>query len=157
MPKGRKSEKYGYVRQPVFPYIPVDHIIPDTLHLFLRVTDVLINLLIRDLRCLDALKNSKSNLNIEKYITFLNEKCKISFHMYTDKESKELKWRDLIGPEKIRLFEKVDLEQMFSEMPNVSTIQSIWKKFEILYIYRKIQNAGKPCKIITNKSGCLLL
>ena len=43
------------VRQP---YIPVDHIIP--LHLFLRLTDVLINLLIRDLRRLNALKNIKS-------------------------------------------------------------------------------------------------
>ena len=51
--------------------------------------------------------------------------------MYTDKQSKELKWRDLIGPEKIRLvlFKKVDLEQLFPEMPNVSTIQIIWKKF----------------------------
>ena len=141
LPKSRKDKKYGCVRQPVFPYIPVDHIIPDTLHLFLRVTDVLINLLIRDLRRLDALKNSKSNLNIDKYITFLKEKCKISFHIYHDKESKELKWRDLTGPEKIRLFEKVDLEPLFPEMPNVSTIQSIWKKF--YDIYKKIQSS-KP-------------
>ena len=81
LPKSKKNEKYGCIQQPVFPSIPVDHIIPDTLHLFLRVSDVLINLLIRELRRLDALKNNKSTSNTEKYIGFLKEKCKISFYM----------------------------------------------------------------------------
>jgi len=41
-------QKYGCVRQALFPTIPIDHIIPDVLHLFLRICDVLINLLIRN-------------------------------------------------------------------------------------------------------------
>ena len=92
-----------HICQPIFSHIPVDHIIPDTLHLFLRITDVLFNLLIRDLRRLDATKKLKSNSNIDKFITFLNQQCKISFHTYVDKGSKEMKWRDLTGPEKIKL------------------------------------------------------
>ena len=147
LPKSKKNEKYGCIQQPVFPSIPVDHIIPDTLHLFLRVSDVLINLLIRELRRLDALKNIKSMSNTEKYIGFLKEKCKISFYIYVDKGTKELKWRDLTGPEKIRLFEKVDLKQWFSDMPNVGTIQNIWMKFYDVYIIVKSSNPVATCSM----------
>ena len=35
--KKRGREKFGCVRQPLFPSIPRDHIIPDVLHLFLRI------------------------------------------------------------------------------------------------------------------------
>ena len=48
--KKRGVEKHGCVNQPLFPTIPIDHVVPDVLHLFLRITDVLINLLINYLR-----------------------------------------------------------------------------------------------------------
>ena len=46
------------IREPLFATIPVDHYIPDILHLFLRICDVLINLLILDLRKLDGIEKS---------------------------------------------------------------------------------------------------
>jgi hypothetical protein len=42
-------------RPPLFSFIPLDHVVIDSLHLFLRIADVLINLLIRDLRLLDGI------------------------------------------------------------------------------------------------------
>ena len=45
----------------MFPFIPLDHVVTDTLHLFLRISDNLIELLIRQLRRLDS---------IEKKVTF---------------------------------------------------------------------------------------
>jgi len=36
--------------------IPIDHVIINTLHLFLRISDTLINLLIRDIQALDIAK-----------------------------------------------------------------------------------------------------
>ena len=54
--KKKATEKYGCVRQPLFPSINVDHIISDVLHLFLRISDVLINLLITELRRLNGLE-----------------------------------------------------------------------------------------------------
>ena len=111
------------------------------------MSDVLINLLIRELRRLDALKNNKSMSNTEKYIGFLKEKCKISFYMYVDKGTKELKWRDLTGPDKIRLFEKVDLKQWFSDMPNVGTIQNIWMKLYDIYKIIKSSNPVATCSM----------
>ena len=73
--------------------------VPDILYLFLRVSDVLTNLLIVELRRLDGI--NKNTLHFDKYIKLLNEDCKVSFHTYQDKESKVLKWRDLTGPEKV--------------------------------------------------------
>ena len=43
--------------------------------------------------------------NLNTYIKFLNESCKIPFHMCMDKESKTLKWKDLISPEKLKLIQ----------------------------------------------------
>ena len=112
--KNKTNKKYGCIRQPLFTSIPVYKVIPDVLHLFLRITDVLINLLILELRRLDGIQksqlqsfNKSATINITNYEKFLNETCKISFHMYVDKDSKALKWRDLTGPEKLKLFNQI--------------------------------------------------
>jgi len=47
------------------------------------------------------------------YQNFLNDVCKIRFRFYTDKETKTMKWRDLTGPEKKRLFEQIDIPRLF--------------------------------------------
>ena len=46
-----KSSKYRFncSRKPIFSFIPLQRVVIDSLHLFLRISDVLINLLIRDL------------------------------------------------------------------------------------------------------------
>ena len=121
----------------MFPGIPIDHVIPDILHLFLRICDVLVNLLILELRRLDGIE--KSNLqeldrskatHVAKYEQFLNNQCKISFHMYVDKVSKALKWRDLLGPEKLRLLKEMDIPKLFPTLKNASTLQEIWMEFK---------------------------
>ena len=62
LPKSRSTdEKYGCKNEPLFPFIPIDHTIPDILPLFLRLSDVLINLLILGLRTHDAVKKYKNS------------------------------------------------------------------------------------------------
>ena len=56
-----KSKQFNCKNNPLFPFIPLDHVVIDTLHLFLRISDNLIELLIRQLRRLDS---------IEKKVTF---------------------------------------------------------------------------------------
>ena len=46
-------------REPIF---PMHHVVIDSLHLLLRISDVIINLLIRDLRILDGIDSSKTNI-----------------------------------------------------------------------------------------------
>jgi len=133
LPKTKKynEEKCGCIRLPLFPSIPIDHVVLDILHLFLRVSDVLTNLLIVEIRRIDAINNNTSYL--DRYTKFLNEQCKVSFHMYTDKETKKLKWRDLTGPEKIRVFNNIDFNHLFPDMPQVTKIQEIWEQFYDIY------------------------
>lgn len=53
-----KSQKYNCSHPLLFPTIAIEHVIPDVLHLFLRVTDVLFNLLVLDIRKHDAINAS---------------------------------------------------------------------------------------------------
>ena len=136
----KKDLKYGCIHQPLFPSIPISCIIPDILHLFLRVSDTLINLLILDLRRLDGIEKFRSNEfkpstfeNINRYIIFLNVNCKIPFHMYADKDSKILKWRDLTGPEKLRLFKAIKIPELFPKLNQSNKIQQIWNDFKSIY------------------------
>ena len=103
---GKNTEKYGCIHQPLFPSIPINQVIPDILHLFLRISNILTNLLILELRRMDGIEKLKKNefnqttaKHLNTYITYLNDCCKIPFHMYMDQESRTLKWRDLTGPE----------------------------------------------------------
>ena len=138
--KTKKNEKYGCIRNPLFPTIPVHHVIPDILHLFLRITDVLINLLIQDLRRLDGIEKTRilsfsrtEAVNVARYEQFLNETCNISFHMYVEKDAKILKWRDLTGPEKLKLFKAIDISSLFPDLANAENTQKLWVDFISIY------------------------
>ena len=129
--KGR-TRSYGCCCSPLFPL----HVIIDSLHLFLRVSDLLINLFIQELRRQDgtgkATLDRSVHTNVAKYEKFLNDDCKIHFNWYTCQDSKQLKRRDVSGPEKVCLFDNVDLPKHFPSIPNVSIIQDTWKEFGIL-------------------------
>jgi len=45
------------------------------------------------------------------------------------KESKNLQWRDLTGPEKRVFFRKILLTELFPELPNVQAIEELWNDF----------------------------
>ena len=99
----------------------------------------MINLLILDLRTHDAIKKyKKDESKFEKYIEFLNKKCKISFHTYMDKQSKALKWRDLTGPEKMKLLKNINMVELFPDLSNADKIQEIWTQFN--KIYKQLQS-----------------
>ena len=57
--KGTLESKFGCKNRPIFQSIPIDHVIIDTLHLFLRITDNLQTLLILALRVADAIEKKK--------------------------------------------------------------------------------------------------
>ena len=45
---------------------------------------------------------------------------------------KKLKWRDLTGPEKIHLFEAIDIPCLFPDVPHGVVIQKLWMDFKVL-------------------------
>ena len=73
--KKPKSQKFGCIHPPLFQNIAIDHIIPDILHLYLRITDVLFNLLILNIQ--RYAKNSNNGQPKENYLKQFNNSCKI--------------------------------------------------------------------------------
>ena len=66
----------------------------DSLHLFIRISDVLINPLIHTGWYCKSLQINKVGANFYKHIQFLNKEYKILFQCFTDKEPKKLTWHD---------------------------------------------------------------
>ena len=133
---GQTSKKFSYASNPIFPFIPHNRVVIDPLHLFLRISDNLINLLITELRRIDGISAKKGkNSLLAKYETFLCEECKIPFQWYTLKDTKKsLEWRDLTGPEKPRLFQHINIPRLFPEIKEKKTIQELWDKFYDMYM-----------------------
>ena len=130
----KSPKRFNCSRTPLFQAVPIHRVIIDNLHLFLRITDNLINLLITELRRMDGIEKCTSldscgAVNINEYQSFLKNACKIPFNFYVCKESRALKWRDLTGPEKYKLFSKINIPELFPNLPNASTIQEIWNSF----------------------------
>ena len=58
--KWSRQGKFSCKHLPLFDFIPMDRVVIDTLHLFLRISDVLAQLLIQDLRIAECIeKNQK--------------------------------------------------------------------------------------------------
>ena len=132
----KSAERYNCLHPPVFPSIPIDHVVIDTLHLFLRITGLLTNL-IQDLRSQDGIAkrtmfHTKAT-NMVTYEKFLNETCKIPFQWYVNPETKQLKWRDLTGPEKLRLFSTIQPPSTLSQSSTFSDSSGNWSSFFALY------------------------
>lgn len=130
-----KNKRLGCKHPPLF-QIAIDHVIPDNLHLYLRITDVLFNLLITDIQRYDGITKLSIPDSTEKYLNqfefHINTTCKIPFHFKTNRESKETTWRDLMGPEKHIVFKNISLPDLFPNLPNVHCIQTIWDDFQKL-------------------------
>ena len=130
----KNKQRFNCCKRPAFPFIPLKRVIIDSLHMFLRISDVLINLLIRDLRVLDGIEKAH-NLDrtkakhLEQYEQFLVQSCKIHFKFYTDKTSQSIKWRDLVGPEKIRLFKNINIPTLFPALEKSIQLQKLWTTF----------------------------
>ncbi len=104
--------------------------------MFLRGSDLLINLFIGELRRQDGIDKAKADkldrskmTNLTAYETFLNDTCKIRFHWSISQETKKLQWRDLTGPEKIKLFKHTDDPEIFPNIPNIQKIHHLWMGF----------------------------
>ncbi|KAL9970448.1 hypothetical protein ACROYT_G022824 [Oculina patagonica] len=135
--RSRSGERYNVKHSPLFPSIPLDHVVIDSLHLFLRISDTLINLLILELQRQDAVdKKKKFNDGFERskykhmagWETYLNDTLKIPFNWFVCKDSKKLKWRDLTGPEKQKLFRNINISRVAqsSEIwPNFTAVETI--------------------------------
>ena len=77
-----------------------------------------------------GLKNQTAAKHLNTYIIYLNDSCRIPFHTYTDQESKPLKWNNLTGPEKSKLFKSIKIPELFPNLRNARDVQTLWDTFK---------------------------
>ena len=140
----RTRKQYNVSRLPLFPTIPLDHVVIDNLHLFLRVADVLINLLIIELRRQDAIQKQLKFTRFDPlkyrhcdaFQQFVSSLGIPGFHFYIGESSKQLKVRSLTGPEKLKVFEHIEIHTLLpSVLPSecdVDKIQHLWTELWLL-------------------------
>ena len=138
--RGSLDLKFSCKQPPFFPSIPLPKVVIDTLHLFLRISDNLQNLLILELRRQDAIEKKVTFNAFDRgvyrhmagYEQFVN-KCNIQFSWFVDKETKKLKWRDFTGPEKLILFSKIEIPSLLSNFSKKFELQELWDDFIKIY------------------------
>jgi hypothetical protein len=136
-PDSKQIVKYGYDRPPIFrDIIPINRYMIDMLHLFLRISDTLFNLLVKDCSLADNFDMAAiSKFDVTKYKHmnslqhYLNEKCNVRFNFLWLAETKKLTWRDLVGPEKARLFENFNLAEIMPDHEKFEAVEEIWNEF----------------------------
>ena len=153
LPKSKK--KYNVSHEPLFKSIPLTHVVIDNLHLFLRVSDVLIDRLIIEMKRHDAIDKIKKLTSFdpvkhhhlhafEEFVTSLNIP---NFRFFVGQNSKMLKHRSLTGPEKLKVFRNIQIAQMLPKLneEEVLRIQFLWTK--LLDINQHLSQ--KPSEIAT--------
>lgn len=96
-----KKNNYSCIFPPMFDKIGITHIVPDVLHLYLRMSDQLINQLILELMRLDKVsKNTKVAFkadrckNMSNFEQFITSNLRLSWGFFTDPNTGMLKYRD---------------------------------------------------------------
>ena len=119
----------GFIKKPIL-NIPFHKVIIDMLHLFLRISDVLYDLFIANLRQLDGKQKNEIDFStqphLNQFFLDLKETYKIQNPYFIN--GKSIKIRDLRGPEKKRLFENIDLTK-YADNEKIKEIDKLWKDF----------------------------
>ena len=106
------------------------NVVIDNLHLFLRVSDVLSNLLLIELKCQDCIDKvtkfssfdeGKYNEHLSKYQDFVSSLKISDFRFYIGQTSKALKCRALTGPEKPKVMSSISIKDLFPALDDATT------------------------------------
>ena len=109
--KPRSKKQYNVSHPPLFPMIPLHNVVVDNLHVFLRVSDVLINLLLVDIKRADAIErlnkfnkfDSEKYKHLDAYQNFVSSLGVPGYKFWIGQNSKQLKIRSLTGPEQLKV------------------------------------------------------
>ncbi|GBC16432.1 hypothetical protein GLOIN_2v1478248 [Rhizophagus irregularis DAOM 181602=DAOM 197198] len=121
----------GHSRKPLFDMIPLNHWIPDELHVMLRITDRLWSLLIAEL-----IEQGSFNDIARKIIIDEMKKIKINFQFWQDQGSKAWNYTSLMGDDKLKVLQFFNLTKILPRR-RATMIRDLWNKFYELYIKMK--------------------
>ncbi|KAJ8032687.1 hypothetical protein HOLleu_26283 [Holothuria leucospilota] len=140
--KKRFEDKKGCFAAPLFPTIPVENVVPDTLHLFLRLSDQLVSQLVTELLEMDniskrvAKKGLESCHHVAKFQSFVNS-LGIEWQFFLEKGNNKISSRDFTGPEHKKVLENIKLDQLVPNHPKLQYLQKLWS--EVLPLMHYLQ------------------
>lgn len=123
-----KRKEHNASRLPLFPDIPINRVVVDTLHLFLRISDILLHQLALECRRQDA--SVKKGSHVLRFEQFVQTTCSSRFTL--EFENGSIKGRDLQGPEKIKLMKSINVPYLLPSYQYKDKVQSIWETFWLL-------------------------
>ena len=121
-------------------YIELDHVIPDELHLMLRITDVLIAAAINTVTEYDnhqhyiqqsgrrrTVFNPLDGAMLQNLLTAINS-CGVQFRIWKEKNGTKLDWTSLMGPDKLKLLKQLP-DKLSTCHPEdmILDVQTLWK------------------------------
>lgn len=128
-PRG-KQLRLGQIDKPLL-HIELDHVVPDELHLMLRITDVLTRNVIHAAMSEDVKLTHIDKLQRPKILSLMKEirSCGVSFHIWMSKsEEGGFTFTSLVGNDKLKL-----LKQLPAKFSNCQpktyykTVKEIWE------------------------------
>ncbi len=132
--KGPKSKNKSCLRSPILSFIPIHFVVPDPLHLFLRISDQLITQLVQIMRYRDNVNKHSKNVHVDKctnlhrFQKFVGD-LKIPWNFFTNKDSGLMQYRDFTGIEHLKIQKNIKLEDLIPCHPKLEGIKWLWQEF----------------------------
>jgi hypothetical protein len=131
-------QNFNCSHPPLMPFIPICNVVPDVMHLFLRITDVLLEKFVSHLLKMDNVSLSASSYDqnamqhlaaFERFARSLN----FDFDFFFDKSSHKLCFTSLPVEQRLKIFTKIDLEIFLPNFEKVKQLKFLWSEFVSLY------------------------
>jgi hypothetical protein len=134
--EARESRIDGYVKEPLIDFIEFDHVIIDLLHLWLRITDIILLDLLQHIETIEVNKvwnPEKPEINIQflKLKNFITSECKLKNPFYV--QGKKFVFRPLSGTEREKIFSKLDLKNLYPNDESFKKRHEIVQNFYTTY------------------------
>ena len=134
-PKSNKT-RFNCNASPIFPSIPIAKVIPDTLHLVLRMMDQLVYQVTFYLQNCDNIVRLTANLNLQNCTNLMRfqdfiKKLGIHDWRYEIKDSK-IQARSFTGPEHRRILTNINLDLLIPDHPKLTQLKTLWMNFKVL-------------------------
>ena len=126
----------GHIKPPLLHMIPLNHYVPDELHVMLRIWDRLWDLVLQELK----VQNQFNDLTRAKIIAEMR-RISVSFHFWQDQGTQNWSYTSLMGGDKEIVLKSFNFGIIFNE-ERASLINHLWRDFYQLYNNMKSQKTN---------------
>ena len=123
----RYEDVNGHIHPPLFNMIAIDHIIFDELHVLLRITDRLWELVLAEIKERGLFNNLTREVIMKEM-----QRLKVPFCFWKNKESHNWEYTSLMGDDKEKVLRFFNLKLLFRPS-RAQLIRNLWDQFYQIY------------------------